>query len=176
MIELDAFGYEMLNTVVITVSDKSWQGLREDRSSQVIKDFLAPLEHNIVGCDVVPDEKEDIAGRIAGWADKGNIDLILTSGGTGLAQRDVTPEATLSILNKTVPGIGEIMRAETFRITKSAVLSRSVAGVRGSCLIVNLPGSPKAVRECLEVIMPFIPHAVEIIRGEVTEHNTPDRE
>ncbi len=176
MIELGAFGCEMLNTVVITVSDKSWQGLREDRSSQAIRDVLTPLEYNIVGYDVVPDEKEKIAGRIAIWADKGNIDLILTSGGTGLAKRDVTPEATLSILDRTVPGIGEIMRAETFKITRSAVLSRSVAGIRGNCLIVNLPGSPGAVRECLEVIMPVIPHALEIIRGEVTEHNTQNSE
>lgn len=166
----------MLNTVVITVSDKSWQGLREDRSSQVIIETLAPLQHNVVGRDLVPDEKDVITGKIAEWADKGNIDLILTTGGTGLAERDVTPEATISIVEKTIPGIGEIMRSETFKLTKSAVLSRSIAGVRGSCLIVNLPGSPKAARECLEVIISIIPHAVDIIRGEVTEHSTPDSE
>ena len=101
---------------------------------------------------------------------KASIDVILTTGGTGLAKRDVTPEATLAVVDKVVPGLTEAMRVETAKVTQTAVLSRAVAGVRGSCLIINLPGSPRAVRECLEVILPVIPHAVEIIKGKVTEH------
>ena len=100
----------------------------------------------------------------------GNVDIILTTGGTGLGPSDVTPEATLSVVDKVVPGLAEAMRAETFHTTPFATLSRAVAGVRGKCLIINLPGSPKAVRECLEVILPVIPHAIQIIKGEVTEH------
>ena len=111
-----------------------------------------------------------IAGKLAEWADTGNIDVILTTGGTGLGARDITPEATLSIIDKLVPGFAEIMRIKTFDVTPRAVLSRAVAGVRGKCLIINMPGSPKAVRECLEIIFPAIPHAVEMITGTVTEH------
>ena len=115
-----------------------------------------------------------IADKLTEWADEGTVDVILTTGGTGLSQRDVTPEATLSIVDKVVPGFAEAMRAATFEITPFAILSRAAAGVRGKCLIINLPGSVKAVRECLEVIMPAIPHAVEIIKEEVTEHADPD--
>ncbi|GAI95998.1 unnamed protein product, partial [marine sediment metagenome] len=96
--------------------------------------------------------------------------LILTTGGTGLGPRDTTPEATLSIVDKIAPGFTETMRAETFKMVPHAILSRAVAGIRGRCLIINLPGSPRAVRECLEVVLPVIPHAIEIIKGEVTEH------
>jgi len=102
------------------------------------------------------------------------VDVILTTGGTGLGPRDFTPEATLSVVDRVVPGFAEAMRAKTFEATPFAILSRAVAGVRGKCLIINLPGSPKAVRECLEVILPAIPHAVEIIKGEVAEHLAPD--
>jgi molybdopterin adenylyltransferase len=159
----------MLNIVLLTISDKSSQGQREDKSSKVIRDVLSTLEHRIAGYEVIPDEAGMIADKLVEWANA-DIDVIITTGGTGLAARDVTPEATLSIVDKVVPGIGEIMRAETFKITPTAVLSRATAGVRGKCLIINLPGSRKAVRECLEVVMPIIPHAVEIIKGEVTEH------
>jgi molybdenum cofactor synthesis domain-containing protein len=105
------------------------------------------------------------------WADAGDVDVILTNGGTGLAARDVTPEATLAVVDRSVPGIAEAMRAKSLEKTPMAMLSRAVAGQRGRCLIVNLPGSPKAVRECLEGILPAIPHAVEIIKGVVTEHS-----
>jgi molybdopterin adenylyltransferase len=119
---------------------------------------------------VVPDEVDVIADKLAQWVDEGGVDVILTTGGTGLGPRDVTPEATLSVVERVAPGLAEVMRVETFKATPFAVLSRAVAGVRGRCLIVNLPGSPKAVKECLEVILPAIPHAVEMITGEVTEH------
>ena len=166
----------MLNTGIITVSDKGWRGQRQDKSSQVIKDILSSQGYKFAKYEIVPDEAELIAAKLIEWADEGSVDVILTTGGTGLAQRDVTPEATLSVVDKVVPGITEAMRAETFKVTPSAILSRATAGVRGRCLIINLPGSPKAVRECLGVIIPVIPHAIEIIKGEVTEHKAPDSE
>jgi molybdenum cofactor synthesis domain-containing protein len=118
---------------------------------------------------VVPDEKEIIAEKLAQWSDKGKTDIILTTGGTGLSPRDVTPEATLSVVERLVPGISEAMRIESLKKTSRAMLSRAVAGTRKKTLIINLPGSPKAVRECLEVVLPVLPHAVEIIKGEVGE-------
>jgi len=163
----------MFNLGILTVSDKGWCGQRLDRSGQVIRDSIS--DSRVAKYEVIPDEKDVIAGKLAEWADEGSMDIILTTGGTGLGPRDVTPEATLSIVDKVVPGLTEAMRAETFAVTPSAILSRAVAGVRGKCLIINLPGSPKAVRECLEVILPVIPHAVEIIKGEVTEHTAPGR-
>ena len=132
------------------------------------------LDCHLLKYEVIPDEKDVIADKLAKWADGGEVDVILTTGGTGLSQRDVTPEATLSIMDRVVPGFAEAMRAETFPKTPFAILSRAVAGVREKCLIINLPGSPKAVRECLEVVLPVIPHAVGIIKGEITEHKAPE--
>ena len=160
----------MLNLGILTISDKGWSGQRQDKSSQVIKDSLSPLGSHVVKYEIIPDERDVIASKLADWADEGSIDVILTTGGTGLGQRDITPEATLSIVDRVVPGFAEAMRAETLHKTPMSMLSRAVAGVKGKCLIINLPGSPKAVKECLEVILPAIPHAVEIIKGEVTEH------
>ena len=162
----------MFHLGILTISDKGWRGERRDKSGEVIREKLSPLAAS-VKYDIVPDEKDIIAAKLTEWADEGNIDVILTTGGTGLAARDVTPEATLSVVDKVVPGITEAMRMGTLAITPMAMLSRAVAGVRKRCLIINLPGSPKAVRECLEVALPAIPHAVEIIRGEVTEHAAP---
>jgi molybdenum cofactor synthesis domain-containing protein len=166
----------MFSVGIITVSDQGFRGQRRDTSSQVIRNTLPSPDSRVVSYQIVPDEVEAISGKLVEWADGGGIDVILTTGGTGLAKRDVTPEATLSVVDKVVPGLTEAMRVETAKVTRAAVLSRAVAGVRGKCLIVNLPGSPKAVRECLEVILPVIPHAVEIIKGEVTEHKAPDGE
>ena len=161
----------MLNVGVLTISDKGAQGQRYDESGKVIKDSLLLVDGHVVKYEVVPDEMDVISHKLTEWADEGNVDVIITTGGTGLSQRDVTPEATLSVIDKVVPGLAEAMRAKTFNKTPMAVLSRAAAGVRGRCLIINLPGSPKAVGECLEVILPVIPHAVEIIKGEVTEHS-----
>jgi molybdopterin adenylyltransferase len=119
----------------------------------------------------VPDEHELIAARLIAWADGGKVDIILTTGGTGLGRRDITPEATLAVIDRNVPGIAEAMRVKSIEATPTAMLSRAVAGLRGPCLIINLPGSPKAVRECLEAVLPALPHAVEIMRGTVTEHS-----
>jgi molybdopterin adenylyltransferase len=168
----------MFNLGILTISDKGWQGQRYDESSQAIRDSLSLLDSCVVKYEIIPDEMDVIAGKLAEWADEGNVDVILTTGGTGLSQRDVTPEATLSIVDKVAPGFAEAMRAGTFNAAPFAILSRAVAGVRGKCLIINLPGSPKGVRECLRVILSVIPHAVAIIKGEVTEHIAPgiDRE
>jgi molybdopterin adenylyltransferase len=160
----------MISVGILTISDKGSRGEREDRSGPVIRDIMERAGATVVETAIVPDELESIAGKLAAWADGGRIDVILTTGGTGLAKRDVTPEATLSVIGRAVPGIAEAMRAVSLAKTPMAVLSRAVAGQRGDCLIVNLPGSPKAVRECLEAVLPALPHAVEIIRGEVTEH------
>lgn len=160
----------MFSLGILTISDKASGGQRHDASGQVIRDILSSLESQLVKYEVAPDEVDLITSKLADWADEGSMDVILTTGGTGLSQRDVTPEATLSIVDKVVPGFAEAMRAKTFSKTPMAMLSRATAGVRGKSLIINLPGSPKAVRECLEVILPAIPHAVEIIKGEITEH------
>ena len=164
----------MFNAGILTISDKGAQGLRHDRSGEVIRESLSQLDSNVVKYEVIPDEREVIVGKLAEWADKGGVDVILTTGGTGLSQRDVTPEATLSVIDKNVPGFAEAMRAKSLEKTPMAVLSRAISGLRGKCLIINLPGSSKAVREGLEVILPALPHAVEIIKGEVTEHTLQD--
>jgi len=165
-----------MNIGILTISDTGAQGQRQDRSGEVIREVMASVETAVVNYEVVPDEVEIIAGRLATWADAGGIDLILTTGGTGLSPRDVTPEATLAVVDRVVPGFGETMRAGTLAKTPMAMLSRAVAGIRKGCLIINLPGSPKAVRECLEVVLPAIPHAVEVIKGEATECATPEVE
>ena len=164
----------MFTVGILTISDKGAQGQRHDRSGEVIREVMARVESDIIKYDIVPDEYEVIAGKLAEWADKAEVDVILTTGGTGLGQRDVTPEATLSVIDKSVPGFAEAMRSKSFEKTPMAVLSRATAGVRGECLIINLPGSPRAVQESLEVVLPAIPHAVEIIKGEVTEHTCQD--
>ena len=161
----------MLNAGVLTISDKGARGQRYDESGKVIKDNLSNAGGQVTKYEVIPDETETIRHKLAEWADEGSVDVIITTGGTGLSQRDVTPEATLSVIDRIVPGIVEAMRIKTLSKTPMAMLSRAAAGVRGKCLIINLPGSPRAVAECLEVILPVIPHAVEIIKGEVTEHS-----
>jgi molybdopterin adenylyltransferase len=160
----------MVNAGILTISDKGSCGEREDLSGPVIREELDKAGIAVVCSDVVPDDVPVIAAVLKQWADGGEVDVVLTTGGTGLARRDVTPEATLSVIDREVPGFAEAMRAMSLEKTPMAVLSRAVSGLRGDCLIINMPGSPKAVRECLEVVMPAIPHAVEIIKGVVTEH------
>jgi molybdopterin adenylyltransferase len=160
----------MINFGILTISDKGSRGERYDGSGAAIQDRVSILGDRVIRYDIVPDEVDIIRHRLIEWADAGDVDVILTTGGTGLGPRDVTPEATLPILDKVVPGIPEAMRMETIGKTPSAILSRAVAGVRKRCLIINLPGSPGGVRETLEVIIPAITHAVEIITGRVTEH------
>lgn len=119
--------------------------------------------------EIVADEQNILEDKMKEYADEKRLDLVFTTGGTGFAPRDVTPEATRAVVERLVPGIGEAMRWESLKITPKAMLSRAVAGIRGSTLIVNLPGSPKAVRECLEVILPALPHGIEILKGEAGE-------
>jgi molybdenum cofactor synthesis domain-containing protein len=164
----------MFTAGIITVSDKGSRGEREDISGPVIREILSRAGNNIARYEIIPDEKEIIAETLADWADGGELDVVLTTGGTGLAVRDVTPEATQSVIDKSVPGFGEAMRMKSLEKTPMAMLSRASAGIRKKCLIINLPGSPKAVNECLDVIMPAIAHGVEIIKGEVTEHSVKD--
>ena len=160
----------MLQIGVLTISDKGSRGEREDRSGQVIQEIVATLPGQAARYTIVPDEKDEIYQTLVLWSDAGDLDIILTTGGTGLAPRDVTPEATLAAIEKEVPGLAEVMRAESLKKTPFAMLSRAVAGVRGRTLIVNMPGSPAAVRECLEVILPVLPHAVATLRGEIGDH------
>jgi molybdenum cofactor synthesis domain-containing protein len=127
------------------------------------------MDARVVNYDIVPDEKELIVEKLVRWADRDNMDVVITTGGTGLTPRDVTPEATMAVVDRIVPGFAEAMRAESLKKTPHAMLSRAVVGTRGKCLIVNLPGSPKAVRECLAVILPALPHAVETLKGQAGE-------
>ena len=161
----------MIKTAVVTISDKGSQGKREDKSGPVIIEMLKEFEAEKSYYNIIPDEIEEIKEELIELANKESIDLILTTGGTGFAPRDVTPEATRAIMEKEAPGIAELMRMETISITKKAALSRAVSVIRNDTLIINLPGSPKAVRECLEAVKDIIPHGIEILKGEVTEHN-----
>jgi molybdenum cofactor synthesis domain-containing protein len=155
----------MMEIGILTVSDRSSQGKYKDRSGEVVREVLSRLEMRVVAYDVIPDDKDLISQRLMEWADEGDCDVIITTGGTGLGPRDVTPEATLLVVDRLAPGFTEAMRMESLKRTPHAMLSRAVAGIRGDCLIINLPGSPGAVRECLEVILETLPHAVEMLKG-----------
>jgi len=156
----------MFRVAILTVSDRSAQGQRDDASGTVIREIVtSELEAEVVAYRVVPDERPEIEAALRAWADERAADLVLTTGGTGLAPRDITPDATRAVLDREVPGIPEAMRAASLQQTPFAMLSRMVAGTRGSTLIVNLPGSPKAVRENLAVILPALPHALEKLLG-----------
>ena len=161
----------MLTVGILTISDKGARGQRYDESGQTIRDIFSDLGSDIVHYGIVPDEMDVIRQKLSEWADGGDTDVIITTGGTGLARRDVTPEATVAVVDRIVPGFAEAMRASSLSKTPMAMLSRATAGVRGRSLIINLPGSPRAVRECLEVVLPAIPHAVDIVKGVVTEHS-----
>lgn len=155
---------------ILTISDKGSRGERVDRGGPVIRQVVEEIGGDVAAYEIVPDEKPAIQSRLVEWTDSLRVDVILTTGGTGLAPRDVTPTSTLEVIDYEVPGIPEAMRAESLKKTPNAMLSRMVAGVRGQTLIVNLPGSPKAVQECLDVIKTALPHAVETLRGEVGDH------
>lgn len=159
----------MLTAGVLVISDRGWRGERHDISGQVVRDCLSGLSVSVTKYAIVPDEKEVISSRLREWVDGSGLDLIITSGGTGLSPRDVTPEATLEVVDKIVPGLTEAMRVTTMKSKPEAMLSRAVAGSRGKCLVINLPGSPGGVRECLEVILPVLPHALEVLGGKTFE-------
>ncbi|MCL5264593.1 MAG: MogA/MoaB family molybdenum cofactor biosynthesis protein [Chloroflexi bacterium] len=160
----------MIRAAILTISDKGYQGQREDVSGQEIRKALQSIGAEIVDYRIVPDERAMIEATLKSWADEQRVDLVLTTGGTGLSPRDVTPEATLAVIDKEIPAIPMAILVEGIRKTPRAMLSRAVAGVRGRTLIINLPGSPRAVRENLDVVLPIVPHAIEIITGQPTDH------
>jgi molybdenum cofactor synthesis domain-containing protein len=162
----------MFTLGILTISDKGSRGERQDKSGEVIREILSSIDARIVDYDIVPDEKKLIVEKLVKWVDEDNLDVLITTGGTGLTPRDVTPEATLAVVDRIVPGFAEAMRAESLKKTPMAMLSRAVVGTRGKCLIINLPGSPNAVRECLEVVLPALPHAVETLKGQAGECGT----
>jgi len=158
-----------VKVAIVTASDRSFRGEREDLSGPAIRERVEALGWEVVCCGVVPDEKEKLKEEMIRIADRERVPLLLTTGGTGLAPRDSTPDATLEVIEKQVPGIAEAMRQESLKKTRHAMLSRAVCGVRGQTLIINLPGSPKAVHECLDVVIPVIPHALELLQGSVSD-------
>ncbi|MBI2875911.1 MAG: MogA/MoaB family molybdenum cofactor biosynthesis protein [Candidatus Tectomicrobia bacterium] len=159
----------MIRYAILTVSDKGARGEREDRSGPAIREMLPDPPYRLHSYQILPDEREEIARALKELADENQVDLVLTTGGTGLAPRDVTPEATAEVIEREVPGLVEAMRMEGLRVTPLAMLSRAVAGIRKETLIVNLPGSPKGVRENLAVILPVLPHAIEKLLGDPGE-------
>jgi molybdopterin adenylyltransferase len=156
-----------ITACVITLSDKGSEGLREDLSGPTITEMLTAIDATVTHTEILPDEKALIIKKLIQYTDK--VDLIITTGGTGLSPRDVTPEATLEVIERQIPGIPEVMRAAGLPKTHRAMLSRSVCGTRGSTLILNLPGSVKAVRENLEAVIDVLPHAIEKIKGDPSD-------
>lgn len=163
----------MFRVGVITASDKGSRGEREDLSGALLKELVKEIEGEVVAYVVLPDEQQQLAQKMREWADDLSLDLILTTGGTGFSMRDVTPEATKDVADRMVPGIAEVMRYESYKITPKAMLSRAVAALRKRTLIVNMPGSPKAVKECWQAIAPALPHGIQILKGEASECATP---
>lgn len=159
----------MIRVGIITASDKGSKGERDDESGKVIAEILNGFQAEVADYQIVPDEREQIAAQLKRMTDVLAVDLILTTGGTGFSPRDITPEATLDVIDRQVPGIPEAIRANSLQFTSRAMLSRAVAGIRGQTLIVNLPGSPKGVRESLEFVLPVLTHAIEILKGQTGE-------
>lgn len=151
---------------ILTVSDRSAAGEREDLSGPLLIEMVQARGWSVKEFAVVPDEMEEIASVLITWCDHGGLDVILTTGGTGFAARDVTPEATLQVIERATPGLVEAIRAKSLEITPHAMLSRAAAGIRGQTLIVNFPGSPKAVQENFEIILPVLPHAAALLRED----------
>jgi len=155
----------MIRAAILTVSDRCANKQQEDHSAPALVEILSRNGFEICDKSLVPDEQDVIAAELVRLCDGGDCDIVFTTGGTGLGPRDVTPEATYSVCERLVPGLGELMRAESLKKTRHAFLSRGIAGLRSNTLIINLPGSPKAVRECLEIILDILPHAIEMMRG-----------
>lgn len=155
---------------ILTVSDRSARGERSDASGPVLESAVKDLGWTVQRQEILPDDQALLQDLLASWADSGDLDVILTTGGTGFSPRDVTPEATKAVIERSAPGIAEAMRAASLKVTPHAMLSRAVAGIRGRTLIINLPGSPKAALENFQVVSPVLFHAVQLL------HNDPDAE
>ena len=154
---------------IISASDRAWRKEREDQSGALLKSLVENLPAEVIAYRILPDDKETLKKTISHMADLFFCDLILTTGGTGLSPRDFTPEATREVIEKEIPGIPEAIRKQSIEKTGFAVLSRAIAGVRGKTLIINLPGSPAAVQDAFDVLKDVLVHAIELIRGEVTD-------
>jgi molybdenum cofactor synthesis domain-containing protein len=163
----------MITVAVVTVSDSAVAGTREDRSGPAVRDRVQALGWTVCALELIPDETDQIADVLRRLADSGEVPVILTTGGTGVALRDVTPEATRAVIDREVPGLGELMRAEGRKFTPTAVLSRGIAGTRGRTLIVNLPGSPKGAVESLDIIAKLLPHIVDLLAGRTNHGDVP---
>ncbi len=162
-----------MKAAILTMSDKGAKGLREDASGPALEKWLAGQGVTTIQYLMIPDDLTTIAATLTEWSDSNRFDLILTTGGTGVSPRDVTPDATLRVLDRVIPGFGEVMRAKSLTKTPHAMISRAVAGIRGKSLIINLPGSPRGAVENLEAVWPAIPHAVAKIQGDPAECATP---
>ena len=158
---------------ILTVSDKGSRGEREDRSGAAVREIVEAAGGEVVRTKIVPDEPDEIRAVLIAWSDEG-LDLVLTTGGTGFSPRDRTPEATKAVIERETPGLPEAMRRAGAERTPTAILSRAAAGIRGSTLIINLPGSERAVRESLAAILPALSHGIEILRGSAAECGKPD--
>jgi molybdopterin adenylyltransferase len=163
----------MIRFGILIISDKGARGERQDLCAAEIRKLLSEIEANEEVYKIIPDEEDEIVDQFVNWADELKLDMILSSGGTGLAPRDRTPDATLRVVDYQVPGMAEAMRIKSLELTPHAMISRAVVGVRGRTLIVNLPGSPKAARENLSVLVPALPHAIEKLKGDPSECGTP---
>ncbi len=155
---------------MLTVSDSSFAGERPDRTGPEVAGRVKALGWEVAATSLVPDDREQIRAAICELAARGDVDLVLTAGGTGVAPRDITPEATRDVIEREVPGLPEMMRAEGLKSTRRAALSRSVAGIRGTTLILNLPGSPRGALESLNAVADVLPHAVELLQGRGLQH------
>ena len=163
----------MIRVGVITASDKGSRGEREDLSGPTLAKLVQEIGGEVVEYVVLPDDQTLLEETMRLWTDELCLDLILTTGGTGFSIRDVTPEATLAVADRMVPGLAEVMRMESLKVTPKAMLSRAIAVLRKRTLIINMPGSPKAVRECFAAIASAIPHGIQILKGEASECATP---
>ncbi len=163
----------MIQVAIVTVSDSAVAGTREDRSGPKLRERVEALGWSVAAQELVPDETDQIAALLRRLADSGRFSVILTTGGTGVALRDVTPEATRAVIEREIPGVAEVMRAEGSKSTPLAALSRAVAGVRGQAVIINLPGSPKGAVESLDAIVKLVPHIVDLLEGRTGHADVP---
>lgn len=157
---------------ILTISDRSWAGERDDLSGPALESMIQNTGWKVCIKDILPDDMELIKAKLIEWCDSGQLDVIVTSGGTGFSPRDITPEATLAIIERNAPGLSEAMRSASLKITPHGMLSRGVSGIRGNSLIVNLPGSPKAAVENLQTILEVLPHAVQLLQNDPLAEST----
>jgi len=161
---------EPIRVGVLTISDRCSRGEAQDRSGPAIIDSLPSAQYHVALAEIVPDEHEKIAATLSRWADEDHCDLILTTGGTGFSARDITPEATLRVIEREASGLSTLLTVEGLKKTPFAALSRGIAGIRGSAIIINLPGSPAGAREGVQSLLPILPHAVDVLKSRETSH------